>query len=187
MRTVVASASAALQAQSLMIIWLVRLDLADSIFLSTSLSDVVWDGKTWMGAGMVGSIDAVDDSSGERKGLRFTLSSVPSEYLSLAIAGGFRGKRVRVYEAICADTGGVLDAPLVWSGSLNQPIVEEGGGSGQISISAEHRGATFARPKPLRYTDGDQQRLYPGDKSMQFVVSQSNHVDIWPSAAFFRK
>lgn len=64
MRTVVASASAALQAQSLMIIWLVRLDLADSIFLSTSLSDVVWDGKTWLGAGMVGSIDAVDDSSG---------------------------------------------------------------------------------------------------------------------------
>ncbi len=186
MRTAVGSALTALQSQSLMLIWLVRMDLVDSVYLNTSVVNVVWDSKTWMGAGLVGGIDSVEDSSGERRGLKFSLSSVPSEYLSLAMAGGFRGKRVRIYEAIVSDSG-VLDAPLVWSGSLNQPVVEESGGTGQITVSAEHRGATFARAKPLRYTDGDQQRLYPGDKSMQFVVSQSNHVDVWPSAAYFRK
>lgn len=186
MRTGDSSALATLSGQSAMIVWLIRMDLADSVYLCTATHDVVWGGHTWMGAGVIGSVDEVQDSTGERRGLKFSMSSVPTEYLSLAMTAGYRGKKVRIYEAIIGDAG-ILDAPLVWSGSLNQPLIEEGAASGQITISAEHRGATFARAKPLRYTDGDQQRLHPGDKSMQFVVSQANHVDIWPSAAFFRK
>lgn len=186
MRTGAAPALAALAGQNAMIIWLIRMDLSDSVYLCTATHDVTWAGQTWMGAGVIGSVDEVQDSAGERRGLKFSMSSVPPEYLSLAMTAGYRGKKVRIYEAIVGDAG-ILDAPLVWSGSLNQPLIEEGASAGQITISAEHRGATFARAKPLRYTDGDQQRLYPGDKSMQFVVSQANHVDIWPSAAFFRK
>lgn len=186
MRTASAAALAATSGSGLMTIWLVRLDLTDSIFLCTATHDVEWDGHVWLGAGLVGGIDTVQDTSGERHGLKFVLSSVPSEYLSLALTGGFRGKKVRVYEALADDTG-ILSAPMVWSGSLNQPVIDEGTQTGQITISAEHRGATFARAKPLRYTDGDQQRIAPGDNSMQFVVSQANHVDVWPSAAYFKK
>lgn len=187
MRTAAAGALSALAGQSLGTIWLIRMDLAGgTVYLNTSASNVVWAGSTWMGAGVVGMVDAVQDQSGERRGLKFTLSSVPPEYLSLGLSGGIRGKRVKVYEALLDDAG-IHDVPRIWSGSLNQPSIEEGAQTGQITFTAEHRGATFARPKPLRYTDGDQQRISPGDRSLQFVVSQANHPDVWPSAAWFKQ
>ena len=77
MRTGSAPALAALAGQSAMIIWLIRMDLSDSVYLCTATHDVVWDGHTWMGAGVIGSVDEVQDSTGERRGLKFSMSSVP--------------------------------------------------------------------------------------------------------------
>jgi hypothetical protein len=51
----------------------------------------------------------------------------------------------------------------------------------------------FARPKPFKYSDADQQRYVsvdsPGveDTSMRFTVSQAMHQDIWPAAAYWSK
>ena len=55
-----------------------------------------------------------------------------------------------------------------------------------ISISARHMGAVFARPKPLLYTDEEQQRLYPGDRCLEFINTQTSTEVIWPEAEFFR-
>lgn len=186
MRTAVSAALTALASQSVGLIYLIQMDLTSTVYLCTAGFDVTYGGNTYQGAGDVGTVDAVNDSAGERQPIRFTLASVPVAYLSLALNGGYRNKRVRIYEAIFTDSG-VQDAPMVWSGSLDQMTITEDGSMGSISISAEHRGTTFARAKPLRYTDGDQQLIAAGDRSMQFVVSQANHVDVWPSAAFFRK
>jgi hypothetical protein len=187
MRTAASGYLAALsQGNGFGVILLVEMDLDSTVYLCSAGFDVVWGGHTYQGAGDVGSIDPVSDSAGEREALRLTLASVPLDYLSLAMGGGYRNKRIRIYEAIYTDAG-VVDAPLVWSGSLDQMAISEGAESGQISITAEHRGTTFARAKPLRYTDGDQQLVAPGDRSLQFVVSQANHPDVWPAAAWFKK
>lgn len=187
MRTPTTAASTALaSATGWGVVLLVQMDLDSTVYLCTAGFDVTYGGQIYQGAGDVGSVDAIGDSAGERQPLRLTLSSVPVSYLSLALTGGYRNKRIRIYEAIYTDAG-IVDAPMIWSGSLDQMTITEDGATGSISISAEHRGTTFARPKPLRYTDGDQQLISPGDKSMQFVVSQANHVDVWPSAAFFKK
>ena len=56
-----------------------------------------------------------------------------------------------------------------------------------IAASATHKGALLRRPKPFRYTDGDQQRVSSGDTSLRFVVSQSQKRDVWPAASWGRK
>lgn len=188
MRTLSTAGLAALSGSSIGVTLLIEMDLDSTVYLSMSGVDFEYGGHTWVGAASVGSIDEVRDSAGERQSLKMTLSSVPTSLLSLALGSPVRGKSLKIYEALLdPGTYAVLDAPLVWSGSLDAMSIEENGQSGTISVTAEHRGTTFARVKPLRYTDGDQQRLYAGDRSMQFVVSQANHRDVWPAAAFFRQ
>lgn len=188
MRSVSSSSITALQANTAAVCVLVELDLTSIVYLCSAGVDLVYGGNTWVGAAKFGSIESLMDAASERRALQFTLSSVPNDVLAIALAEPVRGKAVRIYEAIFdTSTYAVIDAPLVWSGSLDQMTTSEGQDAGQITVTAEHRGTTFARVKPLRYTDFDQQRLYPGDNAMQFVATQANHADVWPAAAWFKK
>lgn len=188
MRVLAANALAALNGRTIPIVMLIEMQLDETVYLSSAGVDFEYDGITWMGAAKVGEVSAVRDSAGERQALTFTLSSVPYDLLAISVGQKVRGKRVKIYEAILdPDTYAVIDAPLVWSGRLDQMSISEGVNDGSISVTAEHAGTAFARTKPLRYTDGDQERLFPGDKSMQFVVSQANHKDVWPAAAYFKQ
>ena len=188
MRDIATAALDAVRERVVAAMLLVQMELVDGTVYLSSGPTLDHDGQQWLGASRIGSVSAIDDSVSERQALRFTLSSVPVEMLALSMDDRARGKRVTIREAILdTDTMAVLASPAVWTGSLNQVSIQEGGGSGSVSATAEHRGTTYARAKPLRYTDGDQQRLHPGDRSLQFVVSQANHPDVWPAAAFFRE
>lgn len=186
MRELSPEAAAALASPVVPLCLLIRMDLSSPVFVATAGLDIEWEGHTWVGVATVASIEEVSDTIGERAPLRLTLSSVPNELVAMAMeaANEARGKRCRVYLAIHdPSTYAILESQLIWSGTLDQMTLIEGAdGTGQVSVTAEHRAVTFGRPKPLRYTDADQRRLFPGDKALQFIVAQSTHQDIWPSA-----
>jgi hypothetical protein len=147
-----------------------------------------WNSNDWIGAGNLGAVEEIDDKVAEQKGLKFSLSGVPSALLAVALAEPIRNKSCSVYVCVLdATTHAVLDVPTVWTGTLDQMTVTQNAGSCVIGVSAEHPGATYGRPKPLRYTDADQQAIFPGDTSLRFVVDQSQKQDTWPAASFFRK
>ena len=188
MRTVDSSAITVLNGQVVPCVMFIQMDLTSTLYLNTSAVNIVWNSQTWLGTGSVGSVDEIEDKAAEQKSLKFTLSGVPVELLAIALAEPIRGKPCRVYLAILdPSTHAVLDVPAVWAGTLDQMPITQGSQTCTISVTAEHSGATYSRPKPLRYTDADQQRLYPGDTALRFVVSQSQHQDIWPAASYFRR
>lgn len=184
MRVLSTAAAAAMASGSVPLCLLIRMDLTDTVYATTAGCNVEWDGQVWLGVSLVGSVEAITDSAGERAPLRFTLSSVPNEVLALAMdaATEARGKRCRVWLAIHdPDTYAIIETELIWSGTLDQMVIAEGEKTGSIAVTAEHRGVTFGRPKPVRYTDADQRRLFSGDKALQYIVSQSTHQDVWPT------
>jgi hypothetical protein len=190
MRPLLPASVAALNSGRPVLCMLIRMDLTEPVFASSAGLNVEWDGELWLGVATVGKIEKVIESVGERSPLRFTLTSVPNEMLALAMesATEARGKRCRVWLAIHdPDTYQILEAEQIWSGTVDQMLINEGKETGSVSVTAEHRGVTFSRPKPVRYTDADQRRLYPGDKALQYIVSQSTHQDVWPAAAWFKK
>lgn len=188
MRTLSGAASAALSSSRVTIATLVEMMLTQPIRLNSSPVNLPWGGYDWLGAGNLGAIDEVKDSPGERKPLRFSLSAVPSDQLSLALQEPVRNRICNVYLAILDnDTQQVVDAPLTWTGTLSHMPIEQTGDTAVISVIAAHAMDTMGRIKPLRYTDADQRRLFAGDTSLRFVVSQANHQDIWPAASFFRQ
>lgn len=188
MRSIGGSAQAVLDGGAAPVVLFVHMALSSPLRLNTSAVNIDWNGNTWAGAGALGAVEEVADASGEFKGLRFSLSGVPTALLSVALAEPIRNKACTLWLGILDPaTHAVLDAPQVWAGTLDQMPITQTGDTCTLAVTAEHAGATFARPKPLRYTDADQQRLYPGDTCLRFVVSQANHQDAWPAASFFRQ
>ena len=186
MRTLSAPAAATL-GNRLAIAQLVEMDLTAQLCLTTARESIDWLGKTYVG-GKQTAIASIQDQGGAIEGLSFQISGVSNDTLAIALAEPIQGKAVRVYTCLMdADTQAILDVVLAWAGSLDQMPITQGPNTSVVTVTGEHRGLVFARPKGVRYADGDQQALFPGDLSLQFLVSQATHQDIWPAARFFER
>ena len=151
----------------------------------TAGAPVVWASSTWLPLGL--AIEAVEDTAGEMPALTLTVPAVSSAQISLALTQPVAGTAVRIYEALVDPaTGAVADAMLSWSGELGVPGVEDGPRAA-ITVLAEHRGTVATRNRPSRYTDDEQQRLYPGDTCLKFDPALDAAPLAWPAASFFRR
>ena len=183
------AALAALNSGSVTMTMLVYMDLpAGALYLNTSPATIEWDGHTWVGAGSMGSIEQIKDAPSGRDGLRFNLSGVPQSLLAEAIGVSVRSRDAAVYLCILDQASlAVLHVEQAWAGELSQMPITRSADARMISVTSAHIGDRFDRPKPFRQSDPDQQRAYPGDTSRRFIVAQSNHQDVWPSAEWGRK
>jgi hypothetical protein len=188
MRTIDSAARAVLSGPVVPMVLLVDLGFTPAIRLCSGAVAVTYAGNLYFGAGTLGAVEAVVDQVQSTAGLRFTLSGVPSESLALAMGEDVRGKSCTVRVAVLDPaTQAVLDAPAMFTGTLDQMPITHGAETCTIGVVAMHRGDTYRRPKPLRYTDGDQQRLFSGDTSLRYVLSQSQVQDVWPAASYYRQ
>lgn len=157
------------------------------LYLSNAEMPIVADGHTWLGVSQL-QIAAVAEGAGSAEKLQFTLPAVPNEYLGLALATEIRGRRVNLYLGIMhPDTMAVVQLLPLWGGQLDQMPVSYGPETAAITATAEHRAVAYGRPKPLRYTDADQRRLYPGDRCLEYLIDQSQKEDTWPSREWFKR
>jgi hypothetical protein len=188
MRTVSLAAQAVLAGPVVPLCLLVEQGFTPAVRLSTGSVAIEWAGQLYFGTGTLGAVDVVSDEVQSTTGLRFTLSGVPSESIALALGENVRGTSCVLRTAVLDPvTHAVLDAPTVFTGTLDTMPISHGAEDCTIGVTAIHRGDTYRRPKPLRYTDGDQQRLYPGDTSMRYVLSQAQVQDQWPAASYLRQ
>jgi len=184
MRTLTAGAVSALSGGVVPVVMLVEMAFSPALYLATSAVDIVWDSKTWLAAGSLGAVEAVRDSAGEAQALQFSLSGVPSEMLALVLGTSARNRSCVLRLAILnATTHAVEDVSTVGTFRLDQMTIS----GATVGVTAVPLARIFARPKPIRYTDGDQQLVSSGDRALEFVVSQANHQDVWPAASWFRR
>jgi hypothetical protein len=190
MRTLNSAAAALLvriqAGEQIPLVQLVEMQLTSTIYLTTAGHQLSWNGHTWLPAGL-GSVEAIEDASGEVQALQFAMPGVTSEQLAIALVEPVEGKTVRVYDALVdPGTGLVADAVLAWAGTLNVPGIEDGP-TATVLVSAEHRGMLALRPKPTRYTNDEQQRRYPGDTSLDIDPATDAAPIAWPAASFFKQ
>ena len=157
----------ALAGEQMPLVQLLRLDFAVTVYLTTAGCAIEWDGHTWLPAGL-GTVEAIEDSDSEMPPLKFTLPGLAPDQIAVALDPGTEGCGVRVYDALIDPSTGVCaDAVLAWAGTLNVPSLQDGE-QADLTVTAEHRGLLALRAKPSRYTDDEQQRLYPGDTCLRF-------------------
>jgi hypothetical protein len=162
---------------------LVQFDLDVVQRVSTAGIPLVWGGHTWQPTEIV--VSPIEDDEAEFMNLSFTLPGVTESQLALALTEDVEGKRARVWMAfVDPDTGTVADAPLVWSGELDVPALQDGP-QASVTVNAEHRGNLALRPRTRRYTHDEQQRIAPGDTALDVDAGTDRPPLQWPLASWF--
>ena len=186
MRTLTAPAQTLLGGQYALAV-LVEMGLDQTLYVATCRDDLPWNGHLYLG-GRQGAVGEIKDQGGEVVGLSFALSGVPLDLIATALGEQIQGRFAKVSLALMTPAEQViLDVIDLWTGTLDQMPIKEDGTTATVTVTAEHRGITFARPKGILYSDATQQALYPGDKCLEFLTSQAQHIDVWPAASWGRQ
>lgn len=180
-RSITAAMLAALAAESTAVALLVELQFGSGTVRLNSLDyDLTWSGQTWLGAGRVGRVSAVEESEAiQAYGVTLSLSGVDASLLAIALGEDYQGRTVRMWFAAFDAAYVVIDDPvLVYRGRMDTMRVRAGQNA-SIELTCEGRLADFERARVRRYNSADQQTVYPGDKFFDYAPQLAAGQAIW--------
>lgn len=166
-----------------------RLETPDPVYVWTGRGNLIFDdadgnSRTWQGAGGIGAIDTVGESTdGSATGIRATLYEVPSEFRDDIADQAARGVLMELYVGAINETFQTVDATsLIWKGRLDQYKITDGGATLAVEVVGESRAIDQRRPSIKRFTDEYQQRQHPGDLFFQYVRQMTEVSILWAQA-----
>lgn len=140
--------------------------------------DLVFDGVGTLG--MISSSEETDELKSSP--MIVSLSGVPPAQIGFALAevAKSRFRRATVYIGAIDDAGQLVDDPYQWfSGRIDECDIEDGGADATIKITINHELVDLERPVTIRYDDAQQQRDFPGDLGLQYMVGLQNKTLKW--------
>lgn len=142
--------------------------------------DVSWDGYTWTGLGSMVGVEAVAESKDVKaNGIVFSLNGIPSSLITEILTNRSRGRECSLWFGAFVSGALVADPHKIFSGRMDQPVIEDTGETCNVSISAEGRLVDLQRSRERRFTHEDQQVEYAGDLGLQYVAGLQNREVNW--------
>lgn len=172
--------AASLAADHVPYIFFVRMDFTQPIFVCTAGYDVVWEGQTWLGLGLIGSIEPIEEQATlEAIGVRLTLSGVPSDLIAITLGEQYQGKPCQIWFAPLSEDLQLPYQPVrIFYGRMDTMDVEAGD-TATITVSAESRMVSWDKARVRRFNNEDQQSRYPGDRGFEFVAQMVEKNLLW--------
>ncbi len=166
-------------AASLAPILLVKLEFdtaspPDELRLWTGIGDLTFNSQIYTGAGHLLSFSAIEESDELKAvGLTVTISGIPSEFISIALATDYMGRPATVWFGVLSgDPPALVADPVpIFAGLIDTMPIEDGGDAATIEIQIENHLVRLENARIRYYTDEDQQLEYPGDLGLEFVVA----------------
>lgn len=164
---------AAIQAANLRLLFFYEGNFKNgAVHWHTGVGPLVWNAITWDGFGdalKFGDFEETNDI--KANGIIVSVAGVAPSKIALALAEPQRNKIGRVWLGLLTEAGAVIDSPkVIFQGRLDKMSIDDGGETASISVAYEHELITLERTKEVRYTDAEQQRLYPGDRGLEYVA-----------------
>lgn len=194
-REIGAGIQAALSATEIQPFFGVQLFLdSQPLYFWTGLGDLIIGDITYIGTGQFLSISQMEETAEiSAKGATISLSGIPSELISLAISEPYQGRLCKImFGAIDANReylqdeagnyilredsgriditqGDATPAIELFTGYIDQMLINEEPTTSKITISVESRLIDLERPKIFRFSDQSQKARFPNDKGLEFV------------------
>jgi hypothetical protein len=132
--------------------------------------------------GWLGQIRAVPASTDVvAQNVVLMLSGIPTELITDAINAVRQNSTATLWVAVLNSAGAVIGDPVqVFAGSLDVPTLSEGAETSTLSITAENPLIDLNRAPSRRFTDVDQQVIYPGDTGFFLVQILQDYNWVWP-------
>ena len=167
-RTVPADILTALTQPEVQPFYAVEIDLDSApLRLWTGYGERTIDGDTYTGGGDLVNISGLEEVADlSAKNITLSISGMPPEVVSLALQEPYQRRKVRVLWGV----RDVDDFVEVFSGSLNQMVIEDGAESGTISVTVDSKLVELERASNRRYTSLSHKTRYPNDTFFDFVA-----------------
>jgi hypothetical protein len=150
----------------------------------TGYGQQTWNGVVWTGSGNFGGVSPIDETTTIGAAtLSFTLSGVPSDIIALALGDAYRGKPCKLWLAAVNDSGVIQGAYQIFGGRMDIMKIADSGTTCTITLNAENQLIDLGRARDVRYTDEEQQRLFPGDRGLEYVAKLSEQLIYWGIAS----
>mgnify|MGYP003672268218 FL=1 len=155
-----------------------------TLLLATTYANLVIGGNTYLGSGNILSVAPITETSDTRAtGLEIVLNGLDTSILSAGLTEDTQGMVVEVYFGVLTTTDNadaVVDTPYqIFSGFIDSMVLQENGETSNLKFMIENKLITLEIPTDRRYTDQDQQNLFPGDKGCNFVTSLQDKSVAW--------
>lgn len=169
------STAAAAEDVRLAILTLLQFDEGD-LRLTSAPFDMAIDAdddgviETYAGVGDLGKISAVPEGAElQAYSGQLTLSGLDPAMIALALGSHYQGRKAWLWLALLdADHVPVGPPMLLFRGRMDTMHIEIGD-TAEITLVVQSRMADWENPRVRRYTNEDQQALFPGDKGLEFV------------------
>lgn len=147
----------------------------------TGYGDMVYDSNTYVGIGELGSISPIEETADSiAKGCSLTLTGLKPSQVSLALAQARQGSLVAMHLALFDAAGTLIDVHEdVFTGLMDVPTIRKGKDAGQIQITVESPLIRLEQSNERRYTNEDQQELFPNDVGLEFVAGLQDKAIRW--------
>lgn len=187
-RTLSTAMQAVATAELVRPIYLVDLEFASgSIYLWSGLGDLSFNSNTYIGAGDLLSIGAVQESTElTATGAQITLGGIKQSLLTLARDEPYQGRPLTIRLGAFDENGDLIASPvIVFSGFMDVMTINDSGETSTITVSAENKLIVFQKTAVRRYTAEDQKIEHPTDKGFEFVAKIQEKEIVWgrPSPA----
>ena len=187
-RTLSTAMQAVATAEIVRPIYLVDLEFASgSIYLWSGLGDLSFNSNTYIGAGDLLSIGAVQESTElTATGAQITLGGIKQSLLTLARDEPYQGRPLTIRLGAFDENGDLIASPvIVFSGFMDVMTISDSGETSTITVSAENKLIVFQKTAVRRYTAEDQKIEHPNDKGFEFVAKIQEKEVVWgrPSPA----
>ena len=161
---------------------LASLSFSTPVYLWSGYGNLVYNSTTYLGLGTLGTISPLEETTDlAARGLTLRLSGVPTANVSLALTENYQGRECSIMFGALSPTAGTLIASpvTVFAGRMDVMQITDDGNTAEITMTAESKLMDFKRPREIRYTDEEQQQLFPGDVGLGFVNDIQEKAIYW--------
>lgn len=153
------------------------------VYAWTGIGTITIAGNDYIGVSNLLSVSDVQETAEiAARGATLSLSGIPSDLLSLALTEPYQGRICRLrmgFMTSWENPDSNPDTMEVFSGYMDQMIIEEGPETSTIALTVESRLIDLERQRVRRYTKENQNIRFPGDKAFDFVESMQDQQLAW--------
>lgn len=173
---------AAAEAELTAPVMLVKLEFAEgNVCLHTGAGEITWNGDTYTGAGSIGFINGIAESSEpSRSPVTLGLRGIPAEIVAIALGSYYQGRPATVYDGrLDPATMQLVGNPWAVKRGFMDYMTIEDDQERVVTLVIESEFAQWDRPVTRRYTNADQQARYPGDRFFESVEIATERTVVW--------
>ena len=137
---------------------------------------------TFASVGALGSVSAIEEGSElQAYSIAVTLAGINKELLAIALQQHYQGRLAKLWLALLDKNSAIIGDPILLFAGRIDAMQWKAGDDAQIILNIQNPLADWERPKLSRYTNSEQQKLFPNDKFFEFLTNLAEKPIFWGS------